>query len=217
MGYIYCITNLINGKKYIGQTVRSIQDRFKDHSHQAYRPENDSRPICRAIRKYGIENFSIEQIEEVENDLLNEREIYWIQEFQTYGKNGYNATKGGDGRYTYDVDDFIHLYNMGYSCNAIAKKLGCNRPTVTRILKANGIVLKSNKRSISQYDLAGNYIQSFKTIKEAAKWIIEYIYPEDSIKSICPAIISCCKGVYKTARGYKWSYSDTDPIFIKDL
>ena len=74
MGYIYCITNLINGKKYIGQTVRSIQDRFKDHSHQAYRPENDSRPICRAIRKYGIENFSIEQIEEVENDLLNERE-----------------------------------------------------------------------------------------------------------------------------------------------
>ena len=106
---------------------------------------------------------------------------------------------------------------MGYSCNAIAKKLGCNRPTVTRILKANGIVLKSNKRSVSQYDLAGNYIQSFRTIKEAAKWIIEYIYPEDSIKSICSAITSCCKGVYKTARGYKWSYSDTDPIFIKDL
>ena len=66
---------------------------------------------------------------------------------------------------------------MGYSCNAIAKKVGCNRPTVTRILKANGVTLRSNKRSVNQYDLAGNYIQSFDTIKEASKWIIEFIYP----------------------------------------
>lgn len=217
MGYIYCITNLISGKKYIGQTTRTIQERFREHSRQAYMPENDSRPICRAIRKYGIENFEIEQLEETDNSLLNEREIYWIQELQTYGKGGYNATKGGDGHCTYDVDDFIHLYNMGYSCNAIAKKLGCNRPTVTRILKANGVVLRSNKRSVSQYDLAGNYIQSFKTIKEAAKWIIEYICPNDSVDSISSAITSCCKGKYKSARGYKWIYSDVSPTFAKDV
>lgn len=217
MGYIYCITNLINGKKYIGQTTRTIEERFRDHSYQAYASENDSRPICRAIKKYGIENFKVDQLEEVDNSSLNEREIYWIHELQTYGEQGYNATKGGDGHYIYDVEDFIYLYNMGYSCNAIAKKVGCNRPTVTRILKANGVNLRSNKRSVNQYDLAGNYIQSFDTIKAASKWIIEFIYPQDSVKSVSAAITSCCKGKYKTARGYKWSYSDRAPIFIKDI
>lgn len=217
MGYIYCITNLINGKQYVGQTIRTIEERFKDHSRQAYSSENEDRPICRAIRKYGIENFKIEELEQVEDDLLNEKEIYWIQELQTYGKSGYNATKGGDGHYIYDIDDFIRLYNMGYSCNAIAKKLGCNRPTVTRILKANGIQLRSNKRSVNQYDLAGNYIQTFETIKKAAEWIIEFMFPNDSCKSIAAAITNCCKGNYKTARNYKWSYADIEPIFTKDV
>lgn len=217
MGYIYCITNLINGKQYVGQTIRSLEERFKDHSHQAYSSGNEDRPICRAIRKYGIENFKIEELEQVENDLLNEREIYWIQELQTFGKSGYNATKGGDGHYIYDIDDFIYLYNMGYSCNAIAKKLGCNRPTVTRVLKAHGIKLRSNKRSVAQYDLAGNYIQTFDTIREAAAWIIDFVCPKDSLKGVASAITNCCKGKYKTARNYKWKYADINPTFAKDL
>ena len=106
---------------------------------------------------------------------------------------------------------------MGYSCNAIARKLGCNRPTVTRILKANGITLRSNKRAVLQYDMAGNYIQSFDTIRDAAKWVIEYLSPDGSMKSIAAAITNCCKGTYKSARGYKWQYAGVDPIFIKDL
>ena len=215
MPYIYCITNLINGKQYVGQTIRTIQERFLDHSHQAYCEDGETRPICRAIRKYGIENFKIEELEEVALDKLNEREVYWIQELQTYGKNGYNATKGGDGKCLYDINDFIHLYNLGYSCNAIAEKVGCRRATVTRILKANGIKLKGNTRIINQYDEAGNFIQTFNTIKDAALWIQNYVSPNSNTKSIAAKITTCCKNKSKTAHHYIWKYADLEPTYKK--
>ena len=67
---IYKITNLINGKKYIGQTVNSVEKRFNDHSN----PNNDCY-LGRAIRKYGKENFKVELVCKA-NSLkeLNERE-----------------------------------------------------------------------------------------------------------------------------------------------
>lgn len=49
------------------------------------------------MRKYGIENFSIEELEKCSADVVNDREIYWINYYDTY-HNGYNATLGGDGR-----------------------------------------------------------------------------------------------------------------------
>lgn len=92
MGYIYKITNLINGKMYIGQTKRSIDIRWKEH----LRSKDDS-PIHKAFRKYGIENFKIETLEECADELLNEKEIYYIKQYNSYnGHIGYNATPGGE-------------------------------------------------------------------------------------------------------------------------
>ena len=59
----------------------------------------EKRPLYWAIAKYGKDNFTIEQIEEVENDFLGEREMYWIHYYDSYN-NGYNATLGGDGTHT---------------------------------------------------------------------------------------------------------------------
>ena len=93
MGYIYKITNLINGKVYIGQTRRTIEIRWRDHVYDSKRSEY---PIHRAIRKYGVDNFKIEMLEECENDKLDEKEIYWIKEYDsTNSDKGYNATSGG--------------------------------------------------------------------------------------------------------------------------
>lgn len=75
------------------------------------------------MNKYGIENFKIEEIEYIEDDkLLAEREIYWINELNTYGYNGYNASKGGDGKILYDYNEIIDLYNMRYSQKQVAEK-----------------------------------------------------------------------------------------------
>ena len=68
------------------------------------------------MNKYGIENFIIEELEYVEDEnVLSEREIYWIEELGTYGSSGYNATKGGDGHTLYDHNEILELYQLGYS------------------------------------------------------------------------------------------------------
>lgn len=60
--WIYKITNLINNKVYIGQTIRPIEDRFKRHINDAVNNVLDTH-LARAIRKYGKENFIIEEID----------------------------------------------------------------------------------------------------------------------------------------------------------
>jgi hypothetical protein len=76
------------------------------------------------------------------NQDLNDRETYWIQELQTYGHTGYNATKGGDGKIMYDHREIIELYQLGYSIIKVSKKIGCDKTTVSKVLKANGIPLR---------------------------------------------------------------------------
>ena len=74
------------------------------------------------MKNYGPENFSIEKIEETEN--LDEREIYWIQYYDSFN-NGYNMTLGGKGfGRQIDYNKIITLWNNGMSINDISKKTG---------------------------------------------------------------------------------------------
>lgn len=93
---IYKITNIINGKSYIGQSIniykrwkREIEDSNSVKSH-CY-----NYPLMRAFRKYGINNFKFEVIEECDVEELNQREMYWVGYFDTFF-SGYNQTFGGD-------------------------------------------------------------------------------------------------------------------------
>lgn len=56
------------------------------------------------MNKYGIDNFEIKELEYLKEGgkLLSDRETYWIEKLGTYGSNGYNATKGGDGKTLYN-------------------------------------------------------------------------------------------------------------------
>ena len=98
--YIYQYTNLINNKIYIGQT-NNIDRRIREHKSNAFNPKsaNYNNVIHKAIRKYGYKNFDIKILEtliDVDYDLVNEREAYWIQEKQSLiNQNGYNILEGG--------------------------------------------------------------------------------------------------------------------------
>lgn len=89
---IYKIQNCINQKVYIGQSV-DIKRRWKSHRTSF---NTQDYPIYRAMRKYGLDNFSFEIVEECDKSQLNEREIYWISYYQSNNPDfGYNLTKGG--------------------------------------------------------------------------------------------------------------------------
>lgn len=93
---IYKITNKINGKCYIGQSI-DIEKRWKDHQLPCRQTGKSSNyPLYRAFKKYGLNNFNFSVIEECELDQLDIREQYWIKYYDSYN-NGYNATLGGQG------------------------------------------------------------------------------------------------------------------------
>lgn len=94
MSYIYCITNHVNGKKYIGKTTSSVSKRWKEHCRDYKKERCKDRPLYRAMNKYGIDSFSIEMLEECSSKESSGRETYWINEFKTYG-NGYAKTYNG--------------------------------------------------------------------------------------------------------------------------
>lgn len=99
-GTIYKITNNINGKIYIGKTIRSPEARWNEHMRNALSEQDRyNTPLYLAMRKHGIKNFNFEIIEQnISEDKINEREKYYINYFHTTShENGYNITLGGDG------------------------------------------------------------------------------------------------------------------------
>ena len=103
MGCIYRIINKLDGKSYVGQYCKdNPKQRFTNHKSRA-RKEDSNEHLYRAIRKYGVENFEFTLVCVCKNEELNDLEIKYIKEFDTFGPNGYNMTSGGQG-----VRDFKH-------------------------------------------------------------------------------------------------------------
>ena len=168
-GIIYKITNKVNGKSYIGQTRYTIEFRLKQHQHK-----KDNTYFHNAIHKYGIENFSIEILEECNIEDLNSREIFYIAKYNTF-KDGYNLTIGGDGNRRLLLDDSYNeikeLYLSGFSSNKIAILYKVDKASVVKILKSLGVKIRSNKLNINHQEfleLLQDY-QSGYSLKELSK------------------------------------------------
>lgn len=168
-GYIYKITNKVNGKSYIGQTRYTIEFRWRQHQHK-----KDKSYFHNAIHKYGVENFIVETIEECNVEDLNSKEIFYIAKYNTFN-DGYNLTIGGDGNRRLLLDDkydeIKSLYLSGFSSNKIATLYKVDKASIIKILKGLGVKIRSNKLNINAQELQEliNDYQNGYSLKELAK------------------------------------------------
>lgn len=205
MGKIYLITNLINSKKYVGQTTTTLELRFARHRDDARKERCKNRPIYAAMNKYGADNFMIEELEEVPDEQLSAREIYWINELGTFGGSGYNSTKGGDGSLLYDHNEILELYQMGFSVKQVAEKMDCSDSTVNKVLRAHGLKSRGNSKQVNQYDMQGGYLRTFDSTKQAGEWLLQQKLSTNI--QVRKMIWNCCNHKQNTTCGYKWEYA----------
>ena len=210
MAYIYKITNNINDKIYIGQTNYTLSERLHQHYLDSKKQHRKNRPLYQAINKYGIENFSIELIEETNNPL--EREIYWIEYYGSF-KNGYNATMGGNGKRYLDYDLIISTYNQLQNINKVAKILNVDQGSISTILNMYNINIihggkvtkRQSSKIVAMIDKNTNQIiKVFSSHMDAARWLITNNKSSDKDIKIAGRIGSVVKGKRKTAYGYQW-------------
>ena len=218
MAYIYKIVNDINGKIYIGKTSSTIEKRFKEHCNDSKKERCEKRPLYDAMNKYGVENFTVEKVEEVENDeIASEREIYWINKLRTYigfnDCNGYNATLGGDSKRIYDYQIIAKKYLELKNQKETAKYFQCDVETVKKACQENNIEIISSqqiakdaqKKCVKMYDLENNFIQEFETMKDAAIWVIKNkLTTSNKIDGVRSSIRKACNGQYKKAFNHIW-------------
>lgn len=168
---IYMIENLINNKKYIGQS-KQIRKRWISHTNRYNLPTDGSysSQLYTGMRKYGFENFKFSVLEECEENELDEREAHYIKVFDTF-KNGYNGNIGGLGSQKFKDEEFkeYFLSHPKISVNEMAKIFKIDRSVAGRKLKSLG--LKSNwaikeEEKKRVYDLYVNEKMSMREISE---------------------------------------------------
>jgi group I intron endonuclease len=221
MGYIYKITNLINNQCYIGQTVRAYTERWAEHLRDKDKEPYCNWPLYRMINKVGINNIDWRVIEEVPNELLNEREQYWIKYYNSKD-NGYNCTYGGYNGTKYNYNEILDYWlNEGErNFTKTAEHFGSSKSYISEIIHNLGYegrdwseINKNNhdssKRQINKIDqLTGKVLKTYNTITEAAQDMGDINYRK--------TISSICSGHRPTYLGYCWQYKEDigKPIYL---
>lgn len=143
LGKIYLITNNVNNKVYVGQTIQTLKKRFNGHCCYSKTDRSNNMYIKRAIHKYGKDKFTIHLLEECSIDKLNEREEYWISFYDSY-RTGYNLTLGGQSSNyfslhrlegTVDIIKFKqYIKEFKPLANEVAKHFGISKCSVYNLI-----------------------------------------------------------------------------------
>ena len=154
---IYLITNKVNNKKYIGQSV-DIERRYKEHLRAgqpdiyAHKNERDiNTPIHRAMQKYNIINFSLTILELCSKEELDVKERYWIKKYRTNEKKfGYNITDGGQNNISLKGENHSQAKLTQKDVDEIKKLLKETDKSLNEILSIFPFVSKSTLSMINQ-------------------------------------------------------------------
>lgn len=202
---IYKMTNKVNGKVYIGQTTRELDERTKEHIR------HNEIIVDKAIQKYGIENFTVEQIDLAENiDELNQKEMYWIEHYDCITPKGYNQCYGGNNTCGYHhkeeskqkmsikksqnyIGEGNPFYNKTHSEES-RKKMSEARKGLKHLTEEQIKRLRESHHTVKVINVDTGEV--FDSIKDAGlKYNIEPTH-----------ITRVCKGKRKTCGGYRWEY-----------
>lgn len=235
IGYIYKITNKTNGKSYIGKTT-NLNKRFAQHCSG----RGCTKALNRAIKKYGKDNFTFECLESVAkntleelNLFLNNRECYYIKEYNTF-ITGYNCTLGGEGlsgaHPSKETKTKISKALKGHiesietrqkkSVSRLGKKMSdasrekCREAFRNRSIESENYRKQRIRETIKGKQRDKNIVDkiAIKHKKAVLQFDLKgnFIKEYDSVTSIQVSnpsnISSCCKGKSKTAYGYIWAY-----------
>lgn len=181
--------------------------RWKQHIYSA--EAGSQYPIHRALRKYGIENFSFSILEECKVSELNNKEIEWISKLNSY-EEGYNCTRGGDGYLKIDYEQILSLWNEGMGAKEISEITSIASSHLTSILHSFDISKKEirerskkyMRKPVEQYDLTGKPITSYSCAEKAAE--ATGILAKN-IQCVCQK-----QPEYKSAGGFLWRYANDD-------
>ena len=224
---IYKITNLIDGKVYVGQTRQKLKKRISHHK------KHNPHYLGHAIKKHGWENFKVEILEECETpEKLNERETFWIKKLNCQSPNGYNLTNGGDGLSGHPHTEktrakmsnnhpgkcSVRCSNNGMIFNSMheaANYFGIVGASVSAV--CNGRCLTINGLSFEYCDeekraAAEIKRQKLSPMKKPVRCIETGIVYESSVAASKAtgvyrrSIAFACSGKHKTAGGYHWEF-----------
>ena len=215
MPYIYKVTNIKNGKVYIGKTMDTVQKRWREHCEDYKKDRCEKRPLYSAMKKYGPDNFTVEVVESCDESALSDRERFWIEYYSSF-KNGYNATVGGDGRHYIDYDVVVETYLRTGCQQETADLLSIDDGTVRKILrircvdtaKSSDVTKKKLSKVVDMFSLSGEFIKAFSSGSDAAR----YLFPNKTQAQIIGAsshILDVCKNKRRSAYGFCWGYGTT--------
>lgn len=198
MGYnkkqcgIYCFKNILNEKRYIGQSV-SMLERRDQHLRDLEKGKHHSFHFQRAYDKYGKENFIHEILLECSEENLEEQEIKFMKTFKTDNRKfGYNIKKDGQ-KFSKE------------SREKLSKSL-TNNPKVIEARKRTWLTRPRNK--INQYDLQGNFIKTWNSTTEVSK---ELNITDSCIRKICTQTHGLFSAKNFMFRDYKGNINNIDP------
>ena len=156
----------------------SVDTRWKEHLRHA---RYGDQVINRAMRKYGVDKFYIETLEICSVDVLDEREMYYIDLFDSTDKSkGYNVSIGGNTprfkRKALSISDLVNLYvNERFTLEKLGIKYGVSRQIIVTELRNAGITIRSNAEAhdkVSRIDVEvlKDALSKTKSLRQAAKY-----------------------------------------------
>lgn len=178
---IYCIENTVNHKRYIGST-KNIYGRLHSHKTKLVKGNHENSYLQNSVNKHGIDKFECYSIEFCEITFLTELEQKWV-----------------------DILNPEYNITLKIIRNELSKK---SKDKISKTLKEgykSGRIKFTKTRAIKVYDLNGNFIENFDTIRECSR----------KLDIHTSSIIRCLRGIYQQAKGYQFKYKEDKTPVLK--